>query len=201
MIKNLKLYQALVFISVLLLGVTTFAEDTKLSKKQELGIITKLASALIANSHYRQHMLDNKISAKIFDAYFKTLDPGKIYFTKNDIKKFEKYRYYLDDLTQMGNSDFAFEVYKYYLERLRTYRQFAEKKLKSGFDFTKNEEIQADRSKVERCENLKQLKEVWRKRLKSDVLYFRLLKHSMQLDKDNALKAAKKDGKVDKKAA
>jgi carboxyl-terminal processing protease len=201
MTKKLKLYQALVFILALFAGIITLGDDSKLSKKQELGIITKLASALIANSHYRQHMLDNKISSKIFDAYFKTLDPNKTYFTKSDIKRFEKYRYYLDDLTQMGNSDFAFEVYKYYLERLRAYRQFAEKKLKKGFDFTKNEDIQSDRSKLERCESLKQLKEIWRKRLKSDVLYFRLLKHSMQLDKDNALKAAKKDGKVDKKAA
>ena len=200
MIKNSKYFQALIFTFILLAGTVSFGEN-KLSEKQELGIITKLASALIANSHYRQHKLDNKISSKIFDAYFKTLDPSKIYFAKDDIKRFEKYRYYLDDLTEMGNSDFAFEVYKYYLERLRTYRHFAEEKLKKGFDFTKDEDIQADRSKVERCENLKQLKEVWRKRLKSDVLYFRLLKRSMQLDKDNALKAAKKNAKVDKKAA
>jgi carboxyl-terminal processing protease len=201
MIKILKLCRSLIFIFALFVGIITLGDDDKLSEKQELGIITKLASALIANSHYRQHMLDNKISAKIFKAYFKTLDPGKIYFTKNDIKRFEKYRYYLDDLTQMGNSDFAFEVYQYYLERLRIYRQFAEKQLKKGFDFNKDEYIQSDRSKVERSESLAQLKEIWRKRLKSDVLYFRLLKRSMQLDKDNALKAAKKNGKVDTKAA
>ncbi len=200
MIKKIKLYQTLVFVFALFLGTAVSGGD-KLTEKQELGIITKLASALIANSHYRQHKLDNKISSKIFDAYFKALDPGKTYFAKEDIKRFEKYRYYLDDLTEMGNTDFAFEVYRYYIERLRTYRQFAEEKIKKGFDFTKDEYIEADRSKVERCENLEQLKEIWRKRLKSDVLYFRLLKHSMQLDKDNALKAAKKNGKVDKKAA
>ncbi len=201
MIKILKLCRPLIFIFALFVGIVTFGDDDKLSEKQELGIITKLASALIANSHYRQHELDNKISSKIFDAYFKILDPGKTYFTKDDVKRFEKYRYYLDDLTREGNSDFAFEIYQYYLERLRTYRQFAEKQLKKGFDFTKDEYIQSDRSKVERSESLAQLKEIWRKRLKSDVLYFRLLKRSMQLDKDNALKAAKKNGKVDKKAA
>ena len=197
----LKIYWALIFVFTLFLGTASFAESGKLSEKQELEIITKLTSALIANNHYRQHMLDNKISAKIFDAYFKTLDPGKIYFTQDDIKKFEKYRYYLDDLTQLGNSDFAFEVYKYYLERLKEYRQFAEKQLKKGFNFSRDEYIQADRSKGKYCKDMKELKEVWRKRLKSDVLYFRLLKRSMQLDKDNALKAAEKGGKVDKKAA
>jgi len=201
MIKMLKLYRLLIFIFALLVGITTFGNDNKLSEKQELKIITELATALIANSHYRQHLLDNKISAKVFEAYFKTLDPNKMYFTKNDVKRFEKYRYYLDDLTKNGNSDFAFEVYQYYLERLRTYRQFAEEQLKKGFDFTKDEYIKSDRSKAERSESLAQLKEIWRKRLKSDVLYFRLLKRSMQLDKDNALKAAKKNGKVDKKAA
>ena len=200
MTRKFKLYQVLLFICALFAG-NLLSSDDRLSEKQELGIITKLASVLIANSHYRQHKLDNKISSKIFDAYFKALDPGKIYFSKEDIKRFEKYRYYLDDLTEMGNTDFAFEVYKFYIERLKTYRHFAEEKLKKGFDFTKDEYIESDRSKVKRCENLKQLKEVWRKRLKSDVLYFRLLKRSMQMDKDNALKVAKKGGKVDKKAA
>lgn len=207
-INNLKIFKIFrifgktLLFSIILAGTSALCstDDKNLNEKQELGVITKLASALIANSHYRQHMLDNKISSKIFDAYFKTLDPGKIYFTKDDIKKFEKYRYYLDDLTQMGNSDFAFEVYKFYLERLKEYREFADKQLKKGFDFNKDEYIKADRSKEERCANVAELKDIWRKRLKSDVLYFRLLKRSMQLDKDKALKAAEKNGKADKKA-
>ena len=198
MLKNFKQYCSLVFIFTFLAGITASGDDG-LSEKLKLKIITKLASTLIASSHYRQHKLDNKISSKIFDAYFKTLDPNKIYFAKDDINRFEKYRDYLDDLTDDGNSDFAFEVYRYYIERLRIYRQFAKKKLKKGFDFNKDEYIQADRSKAERCKNLEQLKEVWRKRLKSDVLYFRLLKRSMQLDMDK--KATEKNGKVDKKAA
>jgi carboxyl-terminal processing protease len=197
----LKLYKHLLIVFALFFGIFCSAEDTGLTEKQKLETITKLVSALIANSHYRQHMLDNKISSKIFDAYFKTLDPSKIYFTKEDIKKFEKYRYYLDDLTQMGNSDFAFDVYKYYLKRLEDYRHFAEKQLKKGFDFTKDETILADRSKAERCENQKELKDLWRKKLKSDILYFRLLKHSMEMDRKKSLEAAKKNGKTDKKAA
>ncbi|MDD5698718.1 MAG: carboxy terminal-processing peptidase [Victivallaceae bacterium] len=201
MIKLYRRFRAAAFMLAFFLGIATLADSSRLTEKQELEIITKLASALIANSHYRQHVLDNKISSKIFDAYFKILDPANMYFTKNDIKHFEKYRYYLDDLTQMGNSDFAFEVYKLYLKRLQEYRQFAEKQLKKGFDFTKDEYILADRSKAERCDNFEQLQEVWRKRLKSDVLYFRLLRRSMQLDKENALKTAEKGEKVDKKAA
>lgn len=201
MIKFSKRYQAVILLFTLFFGIITFGEESKLSEKQELQIITRLTAALIANNHYRQHILDNKISSKIFDAYFKTLDPGKIYFTQDDIKKFEKYRYYLDELTMGGDSSFAFNVYEFYLKRLRAYRGFSEKQLKKGFDFSKDEYIQADRSKVKRCKNLAQLEDIWRKRLKSDVLYFRLLKRSMQLDKDNELKAAKKNGKLDKKAA
>jgi len=199
MLKNIKQYCFIVLVFMLLTGITASGGD-KLSEKQKLKTITKLATVIISKSHYRQHELDNKISSKIFDAYFKILDSSKIYFTKDDIKRFEKYRYYLDDLTRDGNSDFAFEVYQFYLERLQAYRQLAERKLKKGFDFTKDETIQTDRSKLKRLDNMDQLKELWRKRLKSDVLYFRLLKRSMQLDKDNALKAAKKGGKADKKA-
>ena len=199
MLKKIKQYYFIIFVFMLLAGITAYG-DNKLSEKQKLKTITELATAIISKSHYRQHVLDNKISSKIFDAYFKILDSSKIYFTKDDIKRFEKYRYYLDDLTRDGNSDFAFEVYKFYLQRLQAYRKFAEQKLKKGFDFTKDETIQTGRSKLARLENMDQLKELWRKRLKGDVLYFRLLKRSMQLDKDNAQKAAEKGIKVDKKA-
>ncbi|QSH42319.1 carboxy terminal-processing peptidase [Lentisphaerota bacterium ZTH] len=182
---------------------TAKADNAKLTEDQKLSVITKLASRLIAKNHYRQHPLDNKISSKLFDEYFKLLDPSKIYFTQEDIKKFEKYRYYLDDLARMGNNDFAFEVYKLYLLRLEDYRKFAEKELKKGFDFTKKESFSIDRSKLPRCADMKELKKVWRKKLKNDLLYFKLMKRAL-LDeaKDHkGKKESEKDKAREKKLA
>ncbi|MFA7231499.1 MAG: carboxy terminal-processing peptidase [Victivallaceae bacterium] len=153
--------------------------NEKLTEEQRLSIITRLTARLIASNHYRQHPLDNKISSQIFDEYFKLLDPSKIYFTQDDIKSFEKYRYYLDDLTQMGNTDFAFDVYKLYLERLVLYRKYAEEALKKGFDFNQDETFVIDRKNIPRPVNLVELQEVWRKKLKNDLLYFKLMKKSI----------------------
>ncbi|MCP4100828.1 MAG: PDZ domain-containing protein [Lentisphaerae bacterium] len=175
------------------------ADTTKLTEDQKLAVITKLASRLIAKNHYRQHPLDNKISSKLFDEYFKLLDPSKIYFTLEDIKKFEKYRYYLDDLARMGNNDFAFEAYKLYLERLEDYRKFAEKELKKGFDFTKKETFNIDRAKLPRCADMQELKKIWRKKLKNDLLYFKLMKRAMlEETKDQSAQNDKKGKDVEK---
>ena len=47
--------------------------------------------------HYSPKNLDNDYSAKIFDRYLKVLDPNKLYFTREDIEGFEKYREKIDD--------------------------------------------------------------------------------------------------------
>jgi carboxyl-terminal processing protease len=198
MIKVLrKIGLPLLLAAVVILPIS-FSHGKELTEDQRLLIITKLASRLISGSHYRQHALDNKISSQIFDEYFKLLDPNKLYFTQQDIKAFEKYRYYLDDLTQMGNTDFAFEVYKLYLRRLKEYRLYAEAKLKKGFDFNKDEYFSVDRRKLPRAANMDELKDVWRKKLKNDMLYFILMKKAINMpnDEENGKDGKKKEEKA-----
>jgi carboxyl-terminal processing protease len=198
MIKVLRKIGLPVLLAAVVILPVSFSHGKELTEDQRLLIITKLASRLISGSHYRQHALDNKISSQIFDEYFKLLDPNKLYFTQQDIKSFEKYRYYLDDLTQMGNTDFAFEVYKLYLRRLKEYRLYAEAKLKNGFDFNKDEYFSVDRRKLPRAANMDELKDVWRKKLKNDMLYFILMKKAINMpnDEENGQNGKRKEEKA-----
>ncbi|MHB9138114.1 MAG: carboxy terminal-processing peptidase [Victivallaceae bacterium] len=164
------------------------AEDDKLS------LITRLTAGIIASNHYRQHPLNNQISSQIFDEYFKYLDPSKMYFTQDDVKSFEKYRFYLDDLIQAGNNEFAFKVYELYVKRLAMYRQYCEKRLSEKFDFTQDESFVIDRTKAPRAANMEELQGIWDKKLKNDLLYFRLMKRAMAEESKTA-----KDGKSAKK--
>lgn len=156
------------------------APATTLEEDEQISIITKLTGALLSNNHYRQQKLDDNQSSKVFDEYFKLLDPAKLYFTAPDIAGFEKYRYYLDDLTRAGNADFAFEVYDLLLKRMTEYQEFAEQELTNGFDFTLDETIEIDRQNAKPFANAEEQREFWRKKLKNDVLYFRLLKRAME---------------------
>jgi carboxyl-terminal processing protease len=98
----------------------------------------------------------------------------------------------------MGNTDFAFEVYKLYLRRLKEYRLYAEAKLKNGFDFNKDEYFSVDRRKLPRAANMDELKDVWRKKLKNDMLYFILMKKAINMpnDEENGQNGKKKEEKA-----
>ncbi len=163
------------------LTITSFAQTNAESAVKELkpeekhGNIGKLTATIISNQHYNQQPINNDISSELFDEYFKTLDPTKIYFTKSDISKFEHERYNLDDSLVNNNVDFAYEVYNLLLKKIKLYKSFAEQSVKKGFDFTINEEFITDRSKVERAQTDNDLKEIWRKRIKNEILGYKLI--------------------------
>jgi carboxyl-terminal processing protease len=185
-----KCISSFLILYVAILTTTGIAGDkSALTQKQRLAVITRCATAILSKNHYRQQKLDNNISSKLFEQYFKVLDPVKIYFTQQDLMGFEQYRYYLDDMAQIGNSDFAIKVYKLLIKRMDMYENFSQEQLKKGFDFTKKESFAINRNKMPRAADMNKLKEVWRKKLKNDVLYLRLMAKNIN-DKKTAEQAA-----------
>src|ERR1700752_4379041 len=55
------------------------------------------ASRVLARYHYKAVPLDDAMSEKIFDRYFKALDPEKVYFQQADLEQFASVRNKLDD--------------------------------------------------------------------------------------------------------
>ncbi len=143
---------------------------------KELETIAKITSVILGRQHYLQHPMDDKMSALLYDEYFKELDPQKIFFCKEDINKFKQFRYKLDDYLAAGDIKFAFEVYKVFLKRLDAYEAYAYTLLAQGFTFTENEDYDFNRADEDWVENEADLKELWRKKLKNDVLTLMLVK-------------------------
>jgi len=184
--------------TMVIAALPVIGQAKELAEDDKLSLITRLTAGIIASNHYRQHPLNNQISSQIFDEYFKYLDPAKMYFTQEDVKSFEKYRFYLDDLIQKGNNEFAFSVYDLYVKRLAMYRQYCEKRLSGKFDFTQDESFVIDRTKAPRAANMEELQGIWDKKLKNDLLYFRLMKRAMT-EESKAAKDNPKDAKSVKK--
>lgn len=173
--------------------VATPADDEKLA------IITRLTASMFENQHYRQTPFNPEISAQIFDEYFKALDPNKLYFTAEDVREFEPQRGLLTSQLRKGDTAFAFTVYERFMKRFEEFQKFAEKELQKKYDFTADESFEPDRRKLPRAANDAELHQLWRAKLKSDVLNFRLLKRS--LDADAARLAAKEQKAAAAKAA
>ncbi len=54
------------------------------------------------NQHLSKHDLDDEISKRAFDQFFKSLDPFKLYFYQSDIDEFMKSYTKLDDEAKRG---------------------------------------------------------------------------------------------------
>lgn len=162
------------------------------NRDAELRLITQMTAQLFAASHYRKQPLDEKLSARLFDEYFNSLDPNRMFFTRQDVERFAPYRNTLGAALQRGDSTFAFQVYDLYRERNREFRAFAEKRLKQPFDFSADEVYVTDRRKLPRVADRAALEKLWEQRLKNDILYYRLF--------DRAIAEAEKKEKEEKKA-
>ncbi len=63
----------------------------------------QLVSTILSRYHYKDVQLDDSLSSIIYDKYITVLDYGKNYLLASDLKKFEVYRYKLDDELNEGN--------------------------------------------------------------------------------------------------
>lgn len=143
-------------------------------KESDFRRITSMTARILDKNHYSGVPMDAKLSNRIFDLYFDALDPQHIFFTEQDIKHFLPWRDTLGTKLQEGKFEFAFLVYNVYRRRYAEFRKFTKEMLDKPVDFTVNEEIPAELSKQPRPANRKDMLELWRKYLKSELLSIRL---------------------------
>jgi carboxyl-terminal processing protease len=132
------------------------------------------ASRVLARYHYKATPLDDALSEKIFDRYFKSLDSEKLYFVQGDIDQFAPMRSKLDDAINNENLTLPFAVYNLYTQRFGERMAYARTLLKGKFDFTSDETVQLDREKAEWPKTDDEVRDLWRKRVKNDWLRLKL---------------------------
>ncbi|KEY86924.1 carboxy terminal-processing peptidase [Pseudomonas sp. 17391] len=128
---------------------------------------------LLKRHHYSKPPLDDARSVIIYDSYIKLLDPARSYFTAADIAEFDKWKTQFDDFLKSGNLDPGFTIYKRYLDRVKQRLDFALAELNKGvdkIDFTAKETLLIDRKDAPWMKNQVELDDLWRKRVKDEVL-------------------------------
>jgi carboxyl-terminal processing protease len=132
------------------------------------------AGTLIANLmtryHYQAQPLDDAMSAKIFKAYLDALDGQKVFFTQADIDGFAAARTSLDDAIWDGDLSLPYAIFNLYVQRLAERITYARSLVAKGFDFSKDESYQPDRSKAPWPKDRAALDELWHQRVKNDWL-------------------------------
>lgn len=133
--------------------------------------------SLLDEMHYEHRVLNDQLSAQVFDRFLKDLDSQHLYFLASDVKGFEPYRLSLDEALKKGDLRVPFLIYNRYLERTRERLEFVLAELGKGIgamDFDKDESIEVDREKAAWVPTRAAMDDLWRKRVKAAALSLRL---------------------------
>lgn len=127
--------------------------------------------------HYRQMVLDDKLSSKVFDAFLKSLDPNRTFFLAEDIKQFEKFRLLIDNNFRRGELDNAFRAFNLYQKRHAERLAYTLNLLENNYDtldFSKDEQLIIDREELPWPADQEEQNNLSRKQLKNTIISFKL---------------------------
>ena len=137
--------------------------------------ITKTVGQIIGQIHYRQTKLNDEISEYHLKNYLNALDFGHMIFLQSDVDQFEElHGTRLDDQVKFGSLRPAQQIFNRYLERLTERQKQVNKILKIDIDFSKDEKFNPVRNKLPWPKNEAEANELWRGRIKYELLADRL---------------------------
>ena len=142
---------------------------------------SKRITARFTRAHYKKVTIDDALSGEVFDRYIKQLDYARNVFLATDIDGFQKHRSEFDLVLTRGKLDQAYDIYNLNMQRRLERYEYALSLLavkgdKNPFDFTKEEVYSFDREKAPWPASEADLDELWRLKVKSDVLNLTLTK-------------------------
>lgn len=172
--KNRLLWILLTFATATQAAAPESSAPPLLVPHQQYSQAAKLGAMILTRSHYKTMPLDDAMSEKIFDNYFKALDPDKLFFVQADIDQFASARTTLDDAISNESLDTPYAIFNAYQQRAVERLTHARELLKQGFDFEQNESYQYERSKEVWSKSDEEMRDVWRKRVKNDWLLLKL---------------------------
>ncbi|TWT20270.1 tail-specific protease [Luteimonas marina] len=138
---------------------------------------SKLVYGLLSDSRYayRPRPLDATMSTEIFDKYLESLDGAKLFFTAQDIAKFQPYKAGMGDAVRNGNLDPAYTIFALYQQRVADRIASARGLLKQDiFDFTGSDRWEYDREDAPWAADAAALDALWRQSVRNDWLRLKL---------------------------
>ena len=142
---------------------------------------SKRITARFTRAHYKKVTINDALSGEIFDRFIKQLDYARNIFLATDIESFQKYRLEFDSVLTRGKLESPYAIYNVNMQRRLERFEYAISLLdvkddKNPFDFTKEEIYSFDREEAPWPANEAELNELWRLKVKSDVLNLTLTK-------------------------
>lgn len=124
--------------------------------------------------HYKPVELDDAMSAKIFKRYLESLDGEHWFLLQADVDDFVHYESTLDDAIFEQDLRPPFTIFERYQQRVAERIEHAQQLIAGDFDFTVDERFSFERKDANWAADTEELDDLWRKRVKNDVLRLKL---------------------------
>ena len=161
-----------VALSLALFTAAFAAADRDFKTTPVMRLETRTLVQMLEYFHYNKDAVTAADYPQLISDYLAELDPQRLFFTAEDEQTFRRqYGPRIEtDLAYLGNIDTAFDIYKIYEERVRTRTSWVFEQLQHDFDFTGKEIYVPDRSKSPFPANMAEADDLWRRRIKYEIL-------------------------------
>ncbi len=159
-------------LSLALLTAALAAPDREFKTTPVMRLETRALMQMLEVYHYNKDAVTAANYPQLISDFLAELDPQRLFFTAEDEKNFLKqYGARIEtDLAYLGNIDIAFNIYRVYEQRVETRTSWIFQQLKQDFDFARQESYAPDRSKSPFPANTAEADDIWRRRIKYEIL-------------------------------
>ncbi|MGN0853315.1 MAG: carboxy terminal-processing peptidase [Kiritimatiellia bacterium] len=135
------------------------------------GDVARLVGQRVEHDHILRHPLNNEISQRAWTNLVTMYDYNHDVFLQSDLDGFARMQLKIDDALRAGDVSFGYEIQRVFVQRLDECVNFATNFLLKGeFDFATDETYLFKREKAPWPVTRAEREDLWRKRLKNDLL-------------------------------
>ncbi|MCC5793384.1 MAG: carboxy terminal-processing peptidase [Chromatiales bacterium] len=140
----------------------------------------RLVTRFVEQYHYARTPVDDNLSEAVLRTYIEFLDPNRHNFLQSDIAYFDRYRNRLDNVLKSGDMEPVFDIFRLYRLRVQQNLSHALALLEEEPDFTVDEDYEFNRENQPWLETPAEMQDLWRRRVKHDLLGLMLAERSFE---------------------
>jgi len=181
------------------------AKDTGKDDKKRNQLIGYMLDKELTALHFSHKEMNESLSSLAFDLYLKQIDYQKRFLLSSDVTALRSFARHIPEDLEQGTNVLPETGYDIMKERIGQVEKMVDQIMSAGIDLKTDDVFETDPKKIAYADDLKELKDRWRKILKMQVMsrYVELdmdqEKAKIKLPEDELWKQAKeKEAKVNK---
>ncbi len=138
-------------------------------------VVAQLVARIFEQTHYNHRPIDESLSRQWLHEYLEYYDYNHMFFEKSDVDEFgTRYGDRMGESIRNGDLSPAYEIFERFLKRAQERKTQVERFAASTFTFTEDESLVVDRHELPWPADEKESTNLWRLRVKFDILQERL---------------------------